>query len=449
MKILRSIISNYEGEFKNDVADTIVSNLTTNQLQAWTIIKDHAHLPDDALNRKLASDIYGYETDHRTYKSFKSTLTKKINNIVLTHQSEGSQMQRITFELAEDICIISKMFSMGLKEVVRDHIRSATKKAIKYHKTEMARTLATMNISYQYMNGSKEDIRSAKSQLEAIIMMCDEELELEGIYNDLCKKDIIDEDTKVEYRIILEHTNLTDKLIFDSCRYHYFYYSIRLLICDSTEYEKICHQAIEYFTHLHFDHEAYLSIFKNRLLKYRISQSEYIKCKLVINTLLSNHREYSYHWYLYKLTYVKVLLYAQDYQEAYNAYHRVINSRNFREQKKDHKNEWHILGMYVNLMSDNTEDINLRKIKYNLNHSKVDRSSKNKKYLIAELIYLIKTNHTDIEKHVTHLSNLCNGDPRVMALIEFIKTQQKKFDNLPSPSFEEELVQYDHLIMKV
>lgn len=444
MKLLRAIIVNYEKEFYSLIADTIISDLNEKEKAAWTIIKKNDDLDDAQINRKISQSLFDVEPSNSTYKKWRDVFHKKIQTIVLNHKSKGSDVQKAAFEIDEEIVVIKKIIYMGLRRSIYSDIKKALKKAKKWHQYESARTLYLILIDYYALYGTYDDIEKAKEEYKQTNDVCLEEMRIKELYGKLIKIETLDGDDKALFMDCVG--DLKWRLKFDSYIYHTHYFLIRLKIAedDNQEYERICNEAIHYFENLWFHHKAHLAIFRRRLLERMTLRGEYAKAKLILNALMEEHRKTSYQWHIYALTFLEVLLYSQDYAGAYRLYEEVVNTRTFKNHPKDHREEWYILGMYVYLMNDLESEINMRKIRYNLN----DRHADNVKYLVGELFVEMKTGNPDIEKNLKKIKNVHSVDARTLDLCKAIQNGHK-YKSTQEVLFGTECIPYETLITKI
>ena len=396
MKMLRSVIERYEDEFKNEFSQIVIDKLNNKQKLALNIILENPELDDFALNKKMAQELYNNVTSYSSYKSFKKSFQRVIFKIVYLHVSNGSQLQKIFFELQEEIVVIKKLNYFGMRSAAKVQYNKTLSKALKYQNFEVAKTISLIIIEHYAFYGKENQLTEIISKYEKLDKICKLQTEIKILYGYLIKKKNISDKDKERHLELLNE--MESKLEFDSWMYRCFYFFIKLIICKKEKYEIICRESIEYFSNLPFNHSAYISIFRNRLLNYKIANGDLLKSKLVLKDQMNDYKIFTYHWYIYALTYVRVLLYAGDTSEAYKWYKKVADSRNYITLPKDHRNEWEVLGMYVYLMADNMEAISIRKVKYNLNYNKTERSKNNINFLIAELIYDIKSGKLDIDK---------------------------------------------------
>lgn len=446
MKLLRALITNYENEFKNELSEIIVNGFNSKQKKAFQFIHENSHLDESILNTKLAEELYECSPSHSTYKSFKATFTKRMLKIVNLKEGRGSELQKVTFELHEELMAINKLVGMGFRHGAKELFNKVMSRALKYQKYEIARSLSLIIIRHHIYYGTSNQQKEAVAKYEYINSICEQENEIKNIYGDLAKHKILSDKVKLRYKVLLE--DLVNRLEFDSYLFHYYYYSIELLMCSDGEYEDKCYEAIDYFSNLWFKHTTHIAIFRNRLLKYRISKKDFVKSKLVLNVLMEEHRPFTYHWYLYAITYVRVLLYSEDTGEAYKWYTKIIDSRNYITLPKDHRKECEVLGMYVYLMVDAIDRISIRRVKYNLNYNKKERSKNHINFLVAELIYDIKSGKLDIDKKVNHLQKLGKDNQRIIALCKSLRTGAK-YNPKVEGSFDDEIVAHERLVSLV
>ncbi len=331
---------------------------------------------------------------------------------------------------------------MGRRSATQKQCDRTLFKALKYQNYEIARSICLKLIEHYIYYGKEHRLKEINEKFEYINHICEQEKKIRILYGNLTMCKEINDNLILMYKTELNNINNQD---FDSYIFKYFYYSINLIICKNDEYEGICNEAIDYFTNLKFDHIAHISIFRNRLVIHKISQEEFVKTKLILIVFMKDHRPFTYHWYLYAVTYVRVLLYSGDNREAYNWYHKVRDSRNYITLPKDHRSECEVLGMYVYLMMTDIDRINIRKVKYNLNYNRTDRSKNHINFLIAEIMYYIQIGNTDIDKKVNHLQKIGKGNKRVTALCNTLKTGKKYAPGVEA-SFEDEIVQHERLL---
>ena len=75
----------------------------------------------------------------------------------------------------------------------------------------------------------------------------------------------------------------------------------------------------------------------------------------------------------------------------------------------------------------------------------MERSKNNINFLIAEIIYDIKSGKMDLEKKINNLAKLGKDSNRITALCNFIK-YGKRFNPTEKSSFEKEIVEHERLI---
>ena len=183
---------------------------------------------------------------------------------------------------------------------------------------------------------------------------------------------------------------------------------------------------------MYFNHSAFTSIFHRRLVHYRFEKGDYsIGTLKVLEEVILKVSQYSDAWYRYVHTMVKILLNLEDFNQAFKWIKKVLQSKKFRYQPKDHRNEWQLLQMYYWLMNGKYDEVNIRKIKYNLNYNKTEKSNANIPFLIGELIYLLKTGAQNLDRKINHLRNTlrsqCKGNElnRGLGICDAVQKGQK------------------------
>ena len=106
-------------------------------------------------------------------------------------------------------------------------------------------------------------------------------------------------------------------------------------------------------------------------------------------------------------------------------------------------------------MKGEFDEVNIRKIKYNLNYTTTTKSSNNIPFLIGELIYLLKTGEQNLDRKINHLRNQiksqCQGNEleRGLGFCDAVQKGQKFIAKKAETSFENEYVFYEKLLEKV
>lgn len=437
---------NYETEFKNEFSEVIFKKLNKFQKKAYHIILDNADLDNARLNKKLAKELYNSNPSFSTYKSFKKSFISKFEKVAYLSKSKGSFIQKITFELNEEICIINKLINKGYRTAIEKQFRKTLSKALKFHKFEIARSVLERMIEHYSLFGTNKERNEILSKYKIVNKQCDLQIQILTMYGSLINSKFLSKENKIENLKNLEHLN--SQISLDNHTFKCYYFFIKQILCSKANYESICLEAIEYLTNLNFHHQSYISIFRNRLLNYKIANEDFLNSKFLLLDLICSQSIFSYQWYLYALTYVRVLLYSGENNEAFKWYNKVTNSRNYITLPKDHRNEWEVLGMYVYLMVDDVERISIRKVKYNLNYNRTERSKNNINFLVAELVYNLKSGKVDIDKKIDHLHKLGKGNNRIVSFCKTLKTG-KKYSPKNKGSFYDEIVAHERLVSLV
>ncbi len=456
MELLRSIIPLFD-ELSNECVDAAIQKLNDKEKQAAGIITKSKSLGDNELNAKLARDIYNVNYTSSTYRSFIKAFEKKIIKIVSLVESKGSDIQKIRFNIHRSYTAMYHMFMLGLRVPAVALAKQTLKQAVKYHDYTTARNICKLLVRHYGTFGNKKIQQKYIDKYAQITSIVDLEYECELKHSNLVhemKRNDISVDTRENTEKWVN--SITSKLELESTGFYHYYYQIKLKLCSDQEYEEVCLEAIDYFESLHFNHSAFISIFKNRLLLHKLQKGDFrIKTISAIKFLIENVEKFSTSWYRYARSLMKIYLNRGDYIEASKWIAKVKGSKKYRNIPKSHKNEWEVLGMYKYLMSDKYDEVNIRKIKYNLNYNKTEKSSNNIPFLIGELIYLLKTGEKNTDRKINHLRNTiqnqCKGNElkRGLGFCDAVQKGQKFKVKKSKTSFQNEYVFYEKLLEKV
>lgn len=456
MELLRSIIPLLE-EFSNECVDSVVRKLNDKEKQAIDIILKSKNLSTYELNAKLAREIYNVGYTSSTYRSFKKTLEKKVIKIVSIVESKGSDIQKIRFRIHQSYTAMYHMLMLGVRKPAIVLGKKALIQAVKYHDYTTARNICKLLVRHYGTFGSKKTHQKYKDKYTQITSIVDLEYECELKYSRLVhemKRNNISPKTRENTENWIN--SVTSQLELESAGFYHYYYQIKVKLCSDHEYENVCHEAIDYFENLYFNHSAFISIFKNKILQYKLKKGEVTIDVIRTNQyLLDNVEKFGTSWYLYARSLMKIYLNIGDYLEASKCLLKVQGSRKYRNIPKSHRNEWELLGMYKHIMAGEYDEVNIRKIKYNLNYNKTQKSSKNIPFLIGELIYLLKIGEKDLDKKINHLRNTiqnqCKGNElkRGLGFCDAVQKGQRFKVKKSKTSFENEYVFYEKLLEKV
>ncbi|MDF1699488.1 MAG: hypothetical protein P1U56_26785, partial [Saprospiraceae bacterium] len=320
-----------------------------------------------------------------------------------------------------------------------------------------ARNLCKLLVRHYGTFGNKKDHELFKDKYKQISAIIDLEYNCELIYSGLVhemKRNEISHKLRNSTEEWLKFAEA--RLFIESADFHYYYYQIKLKLCSNIEYENICFEAINYFEKLYFNHSVFISVFKNKLVQFRLNKGD-ISLNTLKNliSLREEHLRNSASWNRYTHSLVKIYLNRGEYLEAGKWISIVKGTRTYRNIPKPHRNEWELLGMYKYIMAGEFDEVNIRKIKYNLNYSKTEKSSNNIPFLIGELVYLLKIGENELDRKINHLRNViknqCKGNEleRGLGFCNAVQKGQKFKAKKSKNSFQNEYVFYEKLLEKV
>lgn len=457
MILLRSILSLYEEFFKNDFTELIINDINEKEQLATKIILDNILLDDTLLKVKLASKIYNSKPDNPSFRSFVSAFEKKVVLIASMAKSKGSQIQQIRFSIQKEYAAFQNLLMLGIKDPGILLGKKLYKKALYYHDYKTALNVVEIIFQYFVSFGTKKEVLQFDQLYKDIDKICKAEHKIKLMFSKVlhAKKKNILIDLKDEH--FVKWIEVTEQTLHsNSSDFHFFFYQIKLKLSKDQEYKYCCEEAIKYFESLYFEHNAFLSVYRRRLLHFNLENGDLsITTLKLLKEIINKEIQYSNSWYLYVHTLVKTLMYLNDFNEASKWINKVLRSKKFRFIAKDHRNEWELINMYYCLMTDNHLKVNIRKIKYNLNYNKTQKSSDNIPFLIGELIYLLKTGEKELDRKINHLRNTiknqCKGNElqRGLGFCDAVQKGQKFVAKKSEKSFESEYVFYEKLLEKV
>ncbi|MEM9545815.1 MAG: hypothetical protein AAGA77_07575 [Bacteroidota bacterium] len=455
MEMLRSIVILYDKLYSNESSDAILSNLNDMEKKAFEIISStELSISNKELRQTLSQNLYNCASNHPTFRSFLTTLTKKMIRVASMCNSKGSDIQKARFEIQEEYTAYRKMVMKGMIEVVLKFGKTLVKKAMTYHDYHTARNVIESIFQYYVSQEDDEQISFYHEKYTELEELCHLEHESKLFFGKVSSDRIADDLTRNELNswIIKAQTRLG----IESSDFHFFYYKILLAISDGTEYENHCKSAITYFENLYFNHATYLSIFRNRLKDYRIKQNDISVNTLgLLNDLLNNSVRYSNSWYLYAFTLVKVNINRGEIIESQKWIKRVLSSGKFRTLERKRRNQWKLMKMYLNIISGNFDEVKISSIKHSLGYKSVVKSNQNIPFLIGEIVYLLKIGELDLDKKINHLRKILhhtttgNELERGIAFCDAVQHGVKFTVKKTEKSFDSEYIFYEKLLEKV
>jgi len=457
MNLLRSIISLYEEVFKNDSTEPIFNRFNVKEKRAVGIILNNLLLDDSLLKSKLSHEIYNSKPDNPSFRSFISTLEKKTVIIASMARSKGSEIQKIRFSLIREHTAVQNLFMLGIYEPGIKLGKKLYKKAIYYHDYRTALNVAETLFQYLVSFGNNKEALKYDKIYKEVDKICKAEHESKLMFSKVLDAEKSDKFTIQENEYFAKWLKLAEQTLYTSSSdFHFFFYQIKLKLSHGDEYELWCKKAIEYFENLYFNHSAFTSTFHRRLVHYKFENGNVSIATLkLLKEVIDEVKPYSDAWYRYVHTMVKILLNLEDYNESTRWINKVLRSKKYRFIPKEHRNEWQLIQMYSYLLKGEYDEVNIRKIKYNLNYNETQKSSDNIPFLIGELIYLLKTGETDLDRKMNHLRNTlqsqCKGNEleRGLGFCDAVQKGQKFKAKKSKTSFQNEYVFYEKLLEKV
>jgi len=372
-------------------------------------------------------------------------------------RSKGSEIQKIRFGLIREYSAFQNLFMLGIYESAFKFGKKLYKKAVFYHDYKTALNTVETLIQYLVSFGSNKEVLRFNKIYKDVECIYKAEHESKLMFSAVLDAEKNSSSPNSENEYFTNWLELAEqKLHIYSSDFHFFFYQIRLKLSKAEEYEYWCKEAIEYYDNLYFNHSAFSSIFHRRLVHHKFENGDYgIDTLKLLQDVIGRTNQYSDAWYRYVHTLVKILLNHGDFNQAYQWISKVLNSKKFRYQPKDHRNEWQIIEMYYYLMKGEYDEVNIRKIKYNLNYNKTVKSIDNIPFLIGELIYMLKINDVDIDRKVNHLrgeiKKQCQGNElkRGIGFCDAVQKGQKFKIKQSKTSFQNEYVFYEKLLEMV
>jgi len=455
MELLRSIVILYKDVFFSEDSDNIISKMNDREKEAIRIISStEDHINNKLLLKILAKKLYNKVPNNPTFRSFLSTLTKKMIRIASMSKSRGSDIQKVRFEIQEEYSAYRKIVMNGMIQVVLKFGKNLVRKAIQYHDYHTARNVVESIFQYYVSQEDDSQINYYHQEYLNLEEICKLEHECKYQFGKVSSDREISDATRND---LMDWLSKAEKRLDESSSdFHFFYYKIQLAITSGDEYEKYCELAIQYFESLYFNHATYLSIFRNRLKDYRIKKNDVsLKTLGLLNDLLKSSIRYSNSWYLYAFTYVKVNINRGEISESKKWINRVLRSGKFRTLEQKQRNQWKLMQMYLHLISGSVDEVKVSSIKQSLSYKSAIKSNQNVPFLIGEIIYLLKIGKLDIDKKINHLRKVLhsttNGNEleRGIGFCDAVQNGVKFSVRKTDKSFDSEYVFYENLLEKV
>ncbi len=260
--------------------------------------------------------------------------------------SKGSDAQKNAFYISSSYCAMRKLLDLGFTENGIAFGKYLLKKTEWNHSYHISADICKSLVDHYYKYGDLETAQKYDDLFHKYNQMYLIEYEAQKLYNEVIynykhglplNKEVVQSS--------LHH--IRSKMGFDSYTYHYFYYQCQCILSEGQEYLDYCEEAINYFTNLYFNHEAYIAIFANKVIYHHIENNNLEVAQIYLNDLLDILIVGSSRWFSAMYSQINLFVKLADYDSASNTYMDVIQHPAFIERPKDARLEWQALGVLI------------------------------------------------------------------------------------------------------
>jgi len=315
------------------------------EINMW---KEFIHLPQ-----------MNVESIVKAHPDFFGKIEKELSELEYIHiisgtVSKGSDAQKTSFYINSSYSALCKLIGLGFVDSATAFGEILLKKAAWNHSYHICADIAKYLVRHYYRF---EDLETAE-MYDDLVYKYNEmnmiEYEAQKLY---CKviynhKHGLSVD-KNEIQASLDY--LRSKMQLDNCTYHYYYYQCQCILSKGAEYLKNCEDALQYFTNLYFNHEAYIAIFLNKIIYYQIENNNLESAEANLNKLFSILKHGSSKWFIASYSQINLLLKKGDTINAAKNIEKIVNHPSFSERSNDEKIEWKILSEQIEQEKNNKE----------------------------------------------------------------------------------------------
>lgn len=204
--------------------------------------------------------------------------------VVASMNCPGNDIQKENFEIRQTHTAICNLIDLGFINTSIELATQLISRAEKSQNYKIALDLCDRLIPFFYNERNLSAVNMYKTLYHKYAMILVNEHESKLLFG----RTILD---NIPFLSIGKNelaslsTAINKKLPFDSLWYHYYQYQCKSLILEDGGQEKNYLEAIHYFEHLPVQHNLFVRIFSNKLIRYYKEKNEFEKARIIIEKL--------------------------------------------------------------------------------------------------------------------------------------------------------------------
>lgn len=371
-------------------------------------------------NGKVNSDdeaihlLYGKEEVGTKYSKLKYSLQKRLINtlhLIELNAEEISKRKRAYLECTRAWTTAQFLIMLQAKRVAIQLLEKSLKKMILYDFTMLVLESAKiLRQDYGVIGGDQAKIREYDEIVTTYIDLFVAETKVEGYFHYLMSHYVKSKASQSHIYEIADRyiqeiesnlpTYMSSGFIF---RYKMIEIIKHMSVHDYQKTIEVCEEAMNMLMEKSFVDGTGLAIIYYQWIACCTQLKQYAKGKKIANKCLRLLTEGDYNWFKGLQVYAQLLMYAGEYQEAYEIYLKAVQHKNFSKLSPYAQEEWKIYDAYIHLLiaigkiDVDIEQKNFRLSKF-LNEVPFfsqDKRGMNIPILICQILFLLHTGKYD------------------------------------------------------
>lgn len=385
MKELRKLAKIYDEILKNKTSRYIRQSFNQKEDTLFKLLKS------DVSENSISKKLYNSTPSHQSYQSLKKSLLDKLRSIIIT-VNVGKALQKQRLECSRQFLVVKILTALKLRSISASMASKLLKKCMKYHMFHESAELARI-LSEHYSVFDKNPRKA--EQHHRLSMDCIQTYSYElhygwhySYYRSLYGTGEFEKNL-VNFQKTADE--LAGQLIGRSSRLGFYYFELRFFefyIQKNLDAQvAICKEALRYFRTLDFKHDSIENIFVFHLIEVYLSFNRLNDAEKLIEEFLEKTDEKNAAYYRYQELLLRVNLYQGNIAKTESVFSYL--KKNIRKLSNVYTRDRLIIyEMYLDILKGN--EVNFRKINYNLNQVKQDKKGLHVPFLIGQAIYHYK-----------------------------------------------------------
>ena len=381
MNIVKEFAKNYDDLFKNKVSKPIFSSLNDKEQALYKL------LTKDISEVRIAKTLYSGSPSHQSYQSLKKSFLEKFKAIVFTTVGRNN-FQKRKIDVFRDLSVLKILEVLHVKPIIEPLALKLLNKAEKFdmffEQSEAARILHIYHGGLRNLDKTNEYHELSISALEkhhAELILSKKFLNIQINLLKTEKK----EEVKSLIQIFSEEVeSLGIRTVKTQYYFHETRFYLHYLKGDLLECIEECQRALQYFNGLTQRNDLVINIFTLHLITINIYINEFAKAELLIKSYLNQIDPKVSQYYRYKETLFRIHMFTCKIKEAKEVY-QYLDKNIRRLPNADNKDRLLIYKVYMGIISG--DEVNFRKINYNINKAKKDKAGVYIPLLVGTAVY--------------------------------------------------------------